>query len=383
MKITIEKKSPDAKGCQSLFITRNYGSVVNDEGKRIKRRKRQSLDLYIYHSPTDKIQRDHNKKALALAENIKAKLQVDNANNRYHFEDVEKQKMSFFDYMQSIIKEKEKTDSSSNCSIWDSALKQFKKYHQLPELTFEDITPELLNGFSQYLQTSATTKSGKLLSSNTTNAYFNKIRAAINKAYQQGIIRRNPVQEVKSIKLVQNKREYLTDDELGRIVRAECRYDILKRAFLFGCITGIRWSDIVKFTWDDLQKLDDGHRIVFNHKKTQHLQYLDLPLEAVNLLGKNHKRGEKIFKGLKYSAYVNVAILQWMIRAGITKHITFHCARHTFAVRMLTHGIDIYTVSKLLGHSELKTTQVYADIVEHKRKEAMTSLPCINNNQVI
>jgi len=383
MKITIERKSPDAKGCQSLFITRNYGSVVNDEGKRIKRRKRQSLDLYIYHSPTDKIQRDHNKKTLTLAENIKAKLQVDNANNQYNFEDIEKQKMSFFDYMQNIIKEKEKTDSISNCSIWDSALKQLKKFHQLPELTFEDITSELLNDFSRYLQTIATTKSDKLLSSNTANAYFNKIRAALNKAYQQGIIRRNPVQEVKSIKIVQNKREYLTDEELGKLLKADCRYAILKRAFLFSCLTGIRWSDIVKFTWDDLQKLDDGHRIVFNHKKTQYLQYLDLPLEAVSFLGNKYKRGERIFKGLKYSADSNVAILQWMLRAGITKHITFHCARHTFAVRMLTHGIDIYTVSKLLGHSELKTTQIYADIIEHKRKEAMTSLPNINNNQII
>lgn len=94
-------------------------------------------------------------------------------------------------------------------------------------------------------------------------------------------------------------------------------------------------------------------------------------------MGEKAGLSERVFKGLKYSSYSNVALAQWVMRAGITKHITFHSARHTFAVRMLTHGADIYTVSRLLGHSELKTTQVYADIIESKRKEAMMSLPSI------
>jgi len=378
MKITIEKKSPDTQGRQALMLTRNFGSVIDETGKRKKKRRRQSLDLFVYQNPKDKNQREHNKSVNSLAENIRAKALVDYANNKHCFEDLEKQKASFFEFMESIIVEKEKTDSASNCSIWVSSLIHLRRFHPLPELKFEDINAELLNSFKQYLQTSAKTKSDTLLSSNTASSYFNKIRAALNLAYQQGIIRRNPVQEVKSIKIIQNKRNYLTDEELKRLVNAECRYDVLKKAFLFSCLTGIRWSDIQKFTWIDLCKLDDGHRIVFNHKKTKHLQYLDLPEEAVALLGSKQEGKERLFKGLKYSAYVNVALSQWMLRAGITKHITFHCARHTFAVRMLTHGIDIYTVSKLLGHSELKTTQVYADIIEHKRKEAMNSLPSIN-----
>lgn len=378
MKITIEKKSPDAQGRQALMLTRNFGSVIDESGKRKKKRRRQSLDLFVYQNPKDKNQREHNKSVNSLAENIRAKALVDYANNKHCFEDLERQKSSFFDFMEDLITEKQKTDSASNYSIWVSTLKHLRRFHGLPELSFEDIDAELLNDFKQYLQTSAKTKSDTLLSTNTASSYFNKVRAALNLAFQHGIIRRNPVQEVKSIKIIQNKRNYLTDEELRKLASAECRYDVLRRAFLFSCLTGIRWSDIQKFTWCDLSELDDGHRIVFNHKKTKHLQYLDLPEEAVALLGSKKEAKERIFKGLKYSSYVNVALSQWMIRAGITKHITFHCARHTFAVRMLTHGIDIYTVSKLLGHSELKTTQVYADIIEHKRKEAMNSLPSIN-----
>ena len=201
------------------------------------------------------------------------------------------------------------------------------------------------------------------------------MRAALNKAFHEGIIRRNPVNEVKSIKIEQNPRNYLEEEEVTALYRTECRYDVLKRAFLFGCLTGMRWSDIQKLTWDRIALKEQ--RATFRHTKTKHLQYLDLPDDAISLLGSQGKAHERVFKGLRYSSYTNVALTQWMLRAGITKHITFHCARHTFAVRMLTNDIDIYTVSKLLGHSELKTTQIYSDIVERKRKEAMTTLPSL------
>ena len=75
----------------------------------------------------------------------------------------------------------------------------------------------------------------------------------------------------------------------------------------------------------------------------------------------------EFFTGLKYSSYVNVELSKWMMRAGITKDITFHCARHTHAVLQLTLGTDIYTVSKLLGHKNLKTTEIYAKIVDEKK----------------
>ncbi|MCL1079407.1 site-specific integrase [Parashewanella spongiae] len=377
MKLTIERKTPDSQGRQILLLTRYDGTFINEKGKREKKRKRQSLNLYIYHTPKDKSQRDHNRKTLDLAEKIRAKALVELAKNKHHFESEEKLKQSFVKFMQSIIDEKEKTGSISNHSIWASALIHLKRYTKTNDLSFEDMTVNLLKGFKHYLSNEAVTKSKKLLSKNTASSYFNKIRASINQAHRFGIIKQNPVHQVPGIKPEQNKRNYLIDSEITAISRTECRYDVLKRAFLFSCLTGIRWSDIQKLTWQDIHISDDGYRAIFSHKKTAYQQYLDLPQDALKLMGEPQKPEERVFKKLKYSAYMNVAISRWMMEAGITKNITFHCARHTFAVRMLTHGHDIYTVSKLLGHSELKTTQIYSDIIELKRKQAMQSLPSI------
>lgn len=379
MKLSIEKKPADRAGRQQLLLTRNYGSYTDESGKRIKKRKRQSLDLFIYATPKDKAQRDYNKKTLELAERIQAQAIVDLANNRYHFEDEAKQQQSFIDFMQQIIEEKRKTDGKSNVSTWESVLIHLQRFAGGHQLSFANFDTTLLQDFRIYLTTTAVTKSGKKLSSNTASTYFNKVRAALNQAFHEGIIRRNPVNEVKTIKPEQNKRQYLLEDELRAAYQADCRYDVLKRAFLFGCTTGLRWSDIQKLKWQDVFLSDGVNRITFNHKKNRKLQYLDLPKDAIKLMGEPEAPETRVFKGLKYSTYTNVAILQWMLRAGITKHITFHCARHTFAVRLLTNGADIYTVSKLLGHSELKTTQIYADIIESKRKEAMESLPSLWN----
>jgi len=379
MKLSIEKKPADRAGRQQLLLTRNYGSYTDESGKRIKKRKRQSLDLFIYATPKDKAQRDYNRKTLELAERIQAQAIVDLANNKYHFEDEAKQQQSFIDYMQQIIEEKRKTDGKSNVSIWESVLIHLQRFSDSHQLSFANFDTTLLQDFRIYLTTTAVTKSGKKLSSNTASTYFNKVRAALNQAFHEGIIRRNPVNEVKTIKPEQNKRQYLLEDELRAAYQADCRYDVLKRAFLFGCTTGLRWSDIQKLKWQDVFLSDGVNRITFNHKKNRKLQYLDLPKDAIKLMGEPEAPETRVFKGLKYSTYTNVAILQWMLRAGITKHITFHCARHTFAVRLLTNGADIYTVSKLLGHSELKTTQIYADIIESKRKEAMESLPSLWN----
>ena len=92
-------------------------------------------------------------------------------------------------------------------------------------------------------------------------------------------------------------------------------------------------------------------------------------------MGKRKRESDRVFQGLKYGAHFNAEILRWCMRAGITKHITFHSARHTHAVLLLENGADIYTVSKILGHKEIRTTQVYAKIVDKKKKEAAYLIP--------
>ena len=156
------------------------------------------------------------------------------------------------------------------------------------------------------------------------------------------------------------------------------RYDVLKRAFLFSCLTGLRWSDVNNLEWKDVQQINEGWRIHFKQQKTKGQQYLDINQQARDLMGEQGEVSERVFVGLRYSSYMNVELQRWVMSAGITKQITFHCARHTFAVLQLTLGTEIYTLSKMLGHQELKTTQVYAKIVDEKIKEGMNKIPNIN-----
>ena len=180
---------------------------------------------------------------------------------------------------------------------------------------------------------------------------------------------------VKATRTEDVHREYLTIEELQRLVKTDCSYPVLKDAFIFSCLTGMRWSDINKLTWGEVQEFDGGTRVVFRQKKTRGLEYLDISEQAVRSMGPRGRAAERVFSGLKYSAWHNLALREWCMKAGITKHITFHCGRHTFAVLQLSLGTEIYTLSKLLGHRELKTTQVYAQIMDEKKREAVNRIP--------
>jgi len=147
------------------------------------------------------------------------------------------------------------------------------------------------------------------------------------------------------------------------------------RAFLFSCLTGLRKSDTQNLKWGDVTKVGDFTRITFQQQKTKGLQYLDITPQAVELMGTPGKPKEKVFAGFNYSTTTNIVLNQWAIDAGISKRLTYHCSRHTFAVLMLTLGTDFYTVSRLLGHSDITTTMVYAHILDKTRQNAVAAIP--------
>jgi len=182
------------------------------------------------------------------------------------------------------------------------------------------------------------------------------------------------VGQVKSIKAGEPDREYLTMEEVRALRDTACEIPVLKRAFLFGCLTGLRHSDILKMTWSELREESDGYSIKYQQKKTKGAVYQPVGEQAVELMGERGKPEERVFQGLKYSAWVNIKLTQWVMKAGITKKITFHCARHTYATLQLGNGTDIYTVSKLLDHKHLKTTEIYAKVMNKQKKEAANKI---------
>lgn len=373
MKVFLRQRKQTRNGTISLYLEIYKGYAETKDGKRKPIRDYEYLDLYLIDKPRNPIDKQQNKENLNLAESIKAKRELEIKNGTYGFTNEFKKQTNFIEYFRNLVNKKE---TKGNLGNWYSTQIHLENYAG-SNVTFKDIDLQFAEGFKEYLS-EAKRKDGKPLANNSRASYFAKFRAALNEAVKEKIIYGNPAVETGNYKTIESQREYLTLDELRKLAQTECRYDVLKRAFLFSCLTGLRWSDINNLKWNDVQQINNSCRIHFKQQKTKGQQYLDINQQARELMQGIGKPDERVFIGLNYSSYMNVALQMWILKAGITKQITFHCARHTFAVLQLTLGTEIYTLSKMLGHSELKTTQIYAKIVDEKIKEAVNKIPDIN-----
>ncbi len=367
MKIIIRKKTLK-NNKDSLFLDCHD---PNAEKKRVKT----YLKLYTYTTPKNSKEREHNKKTMLLAESIRSKTLLEEQHKQHGFSHLVKEKIpvNFINYFkEQTIK---RFNNTGNYGNWDSVLKHLIKYKG-EYVLFSEIDTVWLEGFKDYLTNEAKTKGLKKLSQNSRYSYFNKVKACLKQAVKDKIISYNPSIDVSGFKQGETEREFLTLEELQKIAKVECEIPILKTAFIFSCLTGLRWSDINKLIWQEIQYSNEhAWYIRFRQKKTKGVETLPIPEQARKLLGEKKENEERVFKGLKYSAWHNIKLQQWMMKAGISKTITFHCARHTFATLQLTLGTYIYTVSKLLGHRELKTTQVYAKIIDKKKIDAASIIP--------
>lgn len=373
MKVFLRQRKQTRNGTISLYLEIYKGYAETKDGKRKPIRDYEYLDLYLIDKPRNPIDKQQNKENLNLAESIKAKRELEIKNGTYGFTNEFKKQTNFIEYFRNLVNKKE---TKGNLGNWYSTQIHLENYAG-SNVTFKDIDLQFAEGFKEYLN-KAKRKDGKPLANNSKASYFAKFRAALNEAVKEKIIYGNPAVETGNYKTIESQREYLTLDEVRKLAQTECRYDVLKRAFLFSCLTGLRWSDINNLKWNDVQQINNSCRIHFKQQKTKGQQYLDINQQARELMQGIGKPDERVFIGLNYSSYMNVALQMWILKAGITKQITFHCARHTFAVLQLTLGTEIYTLSKMLGHSELKTTQIYAKIVDEKIKEAVNKIPDIN-----
>lgn len=378
MKITLKEKKL-ADGRISLYLEFYKGSTTDVNGKRIHLRDFEYLKLYLLANPTTKKEKQENKETLALANNILTIRKTEFLQGRYGFKDTIKSKRTFLAFFSELTDEKMKMDSSNNYGNWFSTLRHLKKIVS-PNFTFDEIDENFIKRVKSYFEKEALTKSNLPLSQNSKYSYFNKFKAAIRKAFDEGYLTTNYATKVKSFDQAESQREYLTFDELQSLAKAECKYPILKKAFLFSCLSGLRWSDINTLIWAEVRDEGELSKVNFRQEKTEGVEYLYISKQARELLGERQNPQDRVFRGLKYGMTYNTEIIRWCNRAGVPKHITFHSARHTNAVLLLENGADIYTVSKRLGHRELRTTQIYAKIVDSKAKEAAELIPELKIN---
>ena len=370
IKVKLRHK-PISGNRQSLYLD-FYPAIPHPETGELTRR--EFLGLYLFDKPKNPIDKQHNKETMQLAEQIRQK--KENRINKpeiysgYEKEQLkikEQGEMNFVEYFKSLADKRK----ASNHDNWVSAYKYLETFTN-GNLKFANLNEKFCNEFKEYLLTTKSNKSSKTtLAQNSAVSYFNKLKAALKQAYKDGYLTADLNSKIEPIKPAETRRNFLTIEELNCLVKTECNNPLLKRAALFSALTGLRFSDIKNLVWGEIHhSVESGYSIHFTQQKTKGVEVLPISEQAYILLGEPKEPNDKVFEGLTYSAYENKHLYQWIGAAGITKDITFHCFRHTFATLQLSKGTDIYTVSKMLGHRELKTTQIYAKIIDQTKREA-------------
>lgn len=321
--------------------------------------------LKLYLSP-DKKDKEKNRETMMLAEAICAKRLVEVRNGQYGFSSPVA--VSLREYVQTIID----TKKGSTKRRYDALANILQGYCR-PSMMLTDITPAWFTGFLTHLG-----KQG--YARNTLAVYVATMRYIVNQAHREGLLPTNPIANIKGVGYEETNRTYLTIEEVRKLAKTPCDNEVTKRAFLFGCLTGMRNSDIRSLTWADVHDQDGYTRIIFRQRKTHGQEYLDISAQAASLMGDRGKDADAVFPLMHWNSVRN-HITAWVKRAKISKHVTFHVSRHTFAVMMLGLGTDIYTVSKLLGHRELSTTQVYAKVLDKAKREAVDNIPDLLNTE--
>lgn len=372
-----------SNGNQSIYLEYYTGDVIRKENYVGGKRKYEFLKLYLIPERTRE-DKAKNEAALALAKAIQSRRIVEVQNDAHGFQNTNKSRVNLLDYLENIGKQSAEQGSRNYARTVLNTVRALRLFRG-DYIAFRDVDKEFLSEFTDYLRQMpkaskyGVLKTGGRLSNNSVVSYYGTLRTAINRAYKEGIITVNPTKEfdfASKVRQEPSRREYLTLDELKTLINTECRHEIVKRAFLFSCLCGLRVSDIRKLRWCDLQRSGGRVRIEITMQKTKEPLYLPISDEALKWLPeRGEANGSDFIFPLTHEGTVNDTLQHWAKVAGITKHISFHVSRHTHATMMLTLGADLYTVSKLLGHKNIATTQIYAKIVDKKKEEAIGLIP--------
>jgi len=334
-----------SNGEQSLYLD------CYDKGQRWKH----FLDLRLTGN------KDRDREVLRLAETARAQMQIDLFSGKHGLVSSSLGKLPFVEFCRS------KTAGRLHL---EKAIKHLETFNKT--ITLQAVDERFLEGFKAHLLDSG-------LQPATASTYLHAISLALNLAVTERAILRNPAKGVKHIKVPDKPRTHLTFEEVQRLANTTIMGENgtggeIKRAFLFSCLTGLRWSDLVALTWGDIR---DG-QIIRPQVKTKKLVAIPLHPDALALIEtpevQIHRLDEPVFKLSRNSA-PNRYIHDWSTRAGIDRPVTFHTARHTAGTLLLQGGAEIYTVQKILGHTKAEMTMQYAAVTDDLKKKAIDALP--------
>jgi site-specific recombinase XerD len=357
MAVYLRKKNL-ASGRKSLYL-----DIWHEE-----KRHYEFLKLYITkaRNPIDK---KSNEAVKELAENIRAKRELDLQASVYGYIPKFRQNTDFLDFYESYLDKYKNKD----VRLVKGSLKHFRGFLEeggIKVLPAKSIDEQMCRDFKNYLE--------QKVHGETVFNYFKKFKAAIKQAVKENILLKDVSEKITVSRTSGLKKDILNIDEIQKLADIKCNNDQVKRAFLFCLNTGLRFCDVTELRWNNIDK----NKLRYTQKKVQHsseaaINDIDLNRTASKIIGQRGQPDEKIFNLPSHTGCLK-SLKTWIKAAGIDKHITWHCARHSFAVNLLDSevaGADVKTVAALLGHSDLNHVNIYLRVIDERKKQAVNRLP--------
>ncbi len=328
------------------------------------------LKLHINSKARTPLEKQQNKETLELAHTIRTQRESE-LNHALHGQiSPSKKKVSYFDYAENYLNEYHKKD----VRMVRGAVNRFKKFlaEELPKvktasLKMSEIDKEMITKFVEYLKDNSQGEGA--------HSYFQRFKKILNNAVEENIIQRSPANGVKCQVDPENvKKDILSNEEITLLAKTPCQNLNIKRAFILSCCTGLRYCDVKELKYKDID-FSSG-KLKIDQQKTGHMVNIDLNPTAKKIIGEPGDPQSLVFEFPSTTAIAK-DLKAWVKRAKIEKHITWHCARHSFAVNLLTSEAkpDIKTVSSTLGHTTLKHTEKYTRVIDELKKKAVNALP--------
>ena len=354
---------------------RYNGSRYTDiDGKVKMHRPSRILDFHLITNPKSPIEKQHNKDCLDKATIIANKWENSIISDEYSLEDTEKTNSLVFAY---IKKETDRTKDKSTRGAYNTMLSHFLK-HFPKAITFKQINKrEQAKAFYDYLTENAFKKNGDNLTIKSANKYFKTLRLIMKEAKLEGYIEDLRF-DIKLLPETKPEVVFLTLEEFRSLEKTEESNTTLKNAFLFACLTALRIGDLSKLTWGEIK--EENGKIWYDRimdkkpggKERRISNYFDS--YAKKYLGERQGDSDKVFPALpdNASSKFNERMHRWTLRAGIHKKITFHCAKHSFAMyHIIYKKVGVFKLAKLLNHTDIRSSMHYYDLCSPELKEKL------------
>lgn len=330
--------------------------------------------LKMYHLPeVNAAVKEQNRATRAAVEAIKSQRIIDITNSKAGIKTKSAwAKLTLADWLEKFYALQERKGIKKVEKL-RSIIKIVNEYSRNTKMG--DIDKKWALGFIDLIQHTYKGRNG-FVAQGTAVSYISTLSIALNAAVRAEWLGENPfmlLSPAERVKKPESKRQFLTIEEMKTLIDTDCRSEIVKQAYLFSCYSALRLSDIENLRWKDIVCNDGKYMIATVQQKTSTPIYTPLSKNAIKWLPERKTDDDNalVFAELPSRTMINKVLRQWVEKAGIDKVITYHTSRHTFGTMMMTVGADLYTTCKLMGHADVRTTQIYAKIVDSKKIEAV------------